>query len=299
MSRYHIVHETEYSYSQPVLLSQQMLHMQPRPLARQMIHDYALTISPTPDHQLIDLDAWGNPCQRIELNQPHETLRIVSQLDVSVLPEPALDLAASAPWRDLAAQCRFHGSQRYLNSTLAALEFRQQSPMVPIKQAFVDWSADCFADNAPVLICAQRLMEKIHHELTFDPEATQVGTPLLEVLAKGRGVCQDFAQLMIACLRSHGLSASYVSGYLLTHPPEGQARLIGADASHAWVSVWCPELGWVDFDPTNNLRPAQEHITLTWGRDFTDVSPMRGVIYGGGQHDVRVAVTVMPVTETG
>ncbi|MNN65232.1 Protein-glutamine gamma-glutamyltransferase [compost metagenome] len=140
-------------------------------------------------------------------------------------------------------------------------------------------------------------MEKIFSEFTYDAAATQVATPLQQVLEEKRGVCQDFAHLMLACLRSRGLAARYVSGYLLTQPPPGRPRLIGADASHAWVSVWCPRLGWVDFDPTNNLIPALEHITLAWGRDFGDVSPLRGVILGGGSHDPEVSVTVMPLAE--
>ena len=141
-------------------------------------------------------------------------------------------------------------------------------------------------------------MEKIFSEFTFDAEATQVATPLVEVLERRRGVCQDFAHLMLACVRSRGLAARYISGYLLTQPPPGQPRLIGADASHAWVSVFCPVLGWVDFDPTNNVQPALEHITLAWGRDFSDVSPLRGVILGGGNHDPEVRVTVMPLEST-
>ncbi len=151
-----------------------------------------------------------------------------------------------------------------------------------------------------MLVGARALMAKIFAELTFDPEATTVSTPVMEVLENKRGVCQDFAHLMIACLRALGLAARYVSGYLLTHPPPGKPRLIGADASHAWVSVFAPGFPneWVDFDPTNNLLPDTQHITLAWGRDFADVSPLRGVILGGDAHELDVAVTVTPVSET-
>lgn len=142
-------------------------------------------------------------------------------------------------------------------------------------------------------------MSRIHEEFTFDPEATHVATPLTEVLERKRGVCQDFAHLMLACLRALGIPARYVSGYLLTQPPPGQPRLIGADASHAWISVWCPDAGWTDFDPTNDVVPGTEHITLAWGRDFSDVSPLRGVILGGGDHELDVWVTVTPETEDG
>jgi transglutaminase-like putative cysteine protease len=166
---------------------------------------------------------------------------------------------------------------------------------VHLKRSFVEFSESCFPPGRPLLLGVQALMEKIFNEFTFDAEATQVATPLVEVLEKRRGVCQDFAHLMLACVRSRGLAARYISGYLLTQPPPGQPRLIGADASHAWVSVFCPVLGWVDFDPTNNVQPALEHITLAWGRDFSDVSPLRGVILGGGSHDPEVRVTVMPL----
>jgi transglutaminase-like putative cysteine protease len=160
---------------------------------------------------------------------------------------------------------------------------------------FAAYAADCFSPGRPLLAAVDGLMQKIFSEFSFDAAATQVATPLLQVLEERRGVCQDFAHLMLACLRSMGLSARYISGYLLTQPPPGQPRLIGADASHAWISVYCPQHGWVDFDPTNNIRPALEHITLAWGRDFADVSPLRGVILGGGSHDPEVQVTVLPL----
>ena len=166
-----------------------------------------------------------------------------------------------------------------------------------LKRQFAAFAADCFPPGRPLLAGAEALMGKIHREFAFDAEATQVATPLVEVLQRRRGVCQDFAHLMLACLRSLGLSARYVSGYLLTQPPPGQPRLIGADASHAWVSVYCPRHGWVDFDPTNAVLPNLEHITLAWGRDFADVSPLRGVILGGGSHDPEVRVTVQPLVE--
>ena len=175
------------------------------------------------------------------------------------------------------------------------MRYRFASPYVGLDAAFEVFAADCFPPERPLLEAVQALMQKIHGEFTFDASATLVATPLLTVLEQRRGVCQDFAHLMLACLRSRGLAARYVSGYLLTQPPPGQARLVGADASHAWVSVYCPSNGWVDFDPTNNLLPALEHITLAWGRDFADVSPLRGVILGGGHHDPDVQVTVTPL----
>jgi len=182
---------------------------------------------------------------------------------------------------------------------LDATRFLFESPHVRIKHELADYAADCFPPGKPLLLCVQALMAKIFTEFTFDPEATTVSTPVLDVLENKRGVCQDFAHLMIACLRALGLAARYVSGYLLTRPPPGKPRLIGADASHAWVSVYVPgsEYGWVDFDPTNNLLPDTEHITLSFGRDFSDISPLRGIILGGGGAEPEVAVTVFPIEE--
>jgi transglutaminase-like putative cysteine protease len=156
------------------------------------------------------------------------------------------------------------------------------------------WTASCFPPGAPLLRGVRALMDRIHRELKFDPTATSVSTPVMDVFANKRGVCQDFAHLMLSCLRSLGLAARYVSGYVLTRPPPGRPRLVGADASHAWVSVYCPEQGWVDADPTNAVFPSLEHVTLGWGRDYDDVIPMRGVLLGGGEHELDVAVTVVP-----
>lgn len=295
--RYRIRHETHYDYQQSVLLSQQVLHMAPRDLVWQRINTARINISPAPDFSLLRHDSFGNPCQAIELNQAHQQLSLISELDITVLARKYPALSASQPWEVVATQCRYPGSTALSPAQREALIFRHESPLIRIKHEFADWAAPCFVPKRPIFQVAEALMQKIYSELTFDAEATDIGTPLVEVLRKKRGVCQDFAQLMIACLRAHGLPARYVSGYLLTQPPPGQARLIGADASHAWVSVWCPELGWMDFDPTNNVSPRQQHITLAWGRDFTDISPLRGVIHGGGQHELSVQVTVAPYAE--
>jgi transglutaminase-like putative cysteine protease len=165
---------------------------------------------------------------------------------------------------------------------------------VRIKQVFTEYGADCFTTGRPMLEAVNALMMKLYKEMTYAPGATDIGTPLMQILSKRRGVCQDYAHLMIACLRSRGLAARYVSGYLRTIPREGTERLIGADASHAWVAVWCPPSGWIEFDPTNGVRAGLDHIALAWGRDFGDVSPLRGVIVGGGRHTLTVRVTVLP-----
>ena len=292
--RYRIRHETHYDYQHAVLLSQQVLHLQPRALAWQQIHAAHISIQPAPDFSQINNDCFGNPCQTLEINQPHQHLSLVSELDISVLARKPVALDLSLPWQVVAEMCRYPGSTALTPTQRDALIFRHESPLIRIKHEFADWAAPCFVPGRPIFQVAHALMQRIFSELTFDSDATDIGTPLLEVLHNKRGVCQDFAQLMIACLRAYGLPARYVSGYLLTQPPPGQARLIGADASHAWVSVWCPSQGWMDFDPTNNISPGQQHITLAWGRDFTDISPLRGVIHGGGHHELTVRVTVAP-----
>jgi transglutaminase-like putative cysteine protease len=174
---------------------------------------------------------------------------------------------------------------------LEAIRFRGESPFVRIKQLFSDFAADCLPAGASVLQVADRLMAKVHAEFTYAPGETEIATPLLEVFHRRRGVCQDYAHFMIACLRSAGLAARYVSGYLRTHG----GSLVGADASHAWVAVFAPPFGWVEFDPTNNVRVRQEHVALAWGRDFGDVSPLRGVILGGGSHTLSVSVAMEPL----
>ncbi len=293
-ARYQVFHDTHYRYDSPVSLAQQLAHLWPRACAWQLCSERQLLISPDPTSRRDEQDVFGNPLTRLAFERPHDELLVNAQLSVEVLERSALDFAASLPW-DAARGALAYSGQPLSEALLEACRYRFESPYVHLKQSFVEFCASCFVPGRPLLQGAQALMEKIFSEFTFDAEATQVATPLVEVLERRRGVCQDFAHLMLACLRSRGLAARYVSGYLLTQPPPGQPRLIGADASHAWVSVFCPVLGWVDFDPTNNVQPALEHITLAWGRDFSDVSPLRGVILGGGSHDPDVRVTVMPL----
>lgn len=293
-AHYLILHDTHYHYDSPVSLAQQLAHLWPRHNPWQVCTERQLLINPVPTSRRDELDVFGNPLTRLAFERPHDELQVNARLKVEVLRRPLLDFNQSACWSDTQSALTY-SAKRVSADILEACRYRFESPYVHLKQSFVDFSASCFPPGRPLLLCAQALMEKIFSEFTFDDEATQVATPLVEVLETRRGVCQDFAHLMLACLRSRGLAARYISGYLLTQPPPGQPRLIGADASHAWVSVFCPVLGWVDFDPTNNVQPALEHISLAWGRDFSDVSPLRGVILGGGSHDPEVRVTVMPI----
>ena len=296
--RYHVLHETRYDYGSPVSLSQQQLHLAPRVLARQRIDEQRIDIEPVPTWRRDGIDAFGNPISWVAFHVPHETLCIRSAMDISLEPSPPIDLAASSPWEAVRERLAYDASAPS-SEDLDAARFLFESPHVRVKHELAAYAADCFPPGTPVLVGAQRLMAKIFDEFEFDPEATTVATPVLEVLENKRGVCQDFAHLMIACLRALGLAARYVSGYLLTRPPPGKPRLIGADASHAWVSVYVPdaEVNWVDFDPTNNLLPDTEHITVAIGRDFSDISPLRGIILGGGAAEPEVAVTVVPLDE--
>ncbi|MCK8665709.1 transglutaminase family protein [Pseudomonas azerbaijanoccidens] len=293
-AHYQIFHDTHYHYDSPVSLAQQLAHLWPRPCEWQRCTAQQLQISPDPTSRRDELDVFGNPLTRLAFERPHDELLVNASLTIEVLSRPALDFNLSPAWEDTRSALTY-SSQPLSPELLEACRYRFESPYVHLKRNFVEFSESCFPAGRPLLLGVQALMEKIFSEFTFDAEATQVATPLVEVLERRRGVCQDFAHLMLACVRSRGLAARYISGYLLTQPPPGQPRLIGADASHAWVSVFCPVLGWVDFDPTNNVQPALEHITLAWGRDFSDVSPLRGVILGGGNHDPEVRVTVMPL----
>ncbi|MGO4308823.1 transglutaminase N-terminal domain-containing protein [Pseudomonas sp. KB_15] len=293
-AHYQIFHDTHYHYDSPVSLAQQLAHLWPRPCAWQRCTDRQLQISPQPTSRRDELDVFGNPLTRLAFERPHDELLVNASLTIEVLPRPVPDFSRSPAWEHT-RNALTYSSQPLSPELLEACRYRFESPYVHLKRNFVEFSESCFPAGRPLLLGVQALMEKIFSEFTFDAEATQVATPLVEVLERRRGVCQDFAHLMLACVRSRGLAARYISGYLLTQPPPGQPRLIGADASHAWVSVFCPVLGWVDFDPTNNVQPALEHITLAWGRDFSDVSPLRGVILGGGNHDPEVRVTVMPL----
>jgi len=296
---YHVLHETRYDYGSAVSLSQQQLHLSPRILAWQTIEELNIDVEPAPTWRRDDQDVFGNPVTWIAFHVPHDSLRIRSTMRIGVKPHLPGDLAASPAWETVRDRLAYDSTSPPLPEDLQAVRFLFESPHVRVKHELANFAADCFAPGTPILVGTNALMAKIFNEFEFDPEATTVSTPVLEVLEKKRGVCQDFAHLMIACLRALGLAARYVSGYLLTRPPPGKPRLIGADASHAWISVYAPGVAddWVDFDPTNNLLPNTEHITVAFGRDFSDISPLRGVILGGGGHEPEVAVTVTPLDE--
>ena len=289
--KYSVLHETVYSYESPVVLSQQLLHLTPRVLEFQRLEQHRIDIQPAPSETSSRDDYFGNPVTQIMLATPHAslTVRAESQVDVSARQPPGADTTGSEPWEQIRDRLRRGGGEALLDPT----QFLFESPHVEFFRELAAYAEQSFGKGRGLADAALDLTRRIHADFTFDPKATSVATPLRDVLTRRRGVCQDFAHFMTGCLRAQGIAARYVSGYILTSPPPGKPRLVGADASHAWVSAWTGA-GWLDLDPTNNMVVGDGHVTLAWGRDFSDVTPMRGVILGGGEQDLEVRVTVTP-----
>ncbi len=283
-----LTHTTTYDYRSPVTVAHHLLRVAPRRLSRLLPLAYSLEIHPTATALRQHTDYFGNEVAFAALEGAHRQFRVTARSRVAVGPAFIPDPAETPAWESVRSRCRADFSE----PVLEASEFSFASPLVPLERGFGSFAARSFPVGRPILEAVLELSGRIHGEFEFDATATTVSTPLTEVLEHRRGVCQDFAHLLIACLRSLGLPARYVSGYLETVPPPGQARLIGADASHAWAAFFCPGLGWIDVDPTNNLLPSMQHITLGWGRDYGDVSPIRGVLVGGDEHTLTVAVDV-------
>jgi transglutaminase-like putative cysteine protease len=287
---YDLTHITTYDYSSPVAVSYHLLRLTPRTLPRQFRLDHSLTLEPAPVTRAVRTDYFGNEVTFATIEGAHRRLSLASRSRVAVGPAFIPDAAETPPWESVNALCRIDRTAAVLEAT----EFAFASPLVPLDAAYREYAAPSFARSRPLLEAVLDLTARIHADLKFDATATSVSTPLAEVWAKRRGVCQDFAHFQIACLRSLGLPARYVSGYLESLPPPGQSRLVGADASHAWAAFFCPGIGWIDVDPTNNCLPSMRHITVAWGRDYSDVSPIRGVLLGSGDHTLAVAVDVLP-----
>lgn len=297
-----VTHETAYEYEQPAECSQQICILQPQEgpsmaqgLLRngQVLLSHRLNIQPNPSMVQRSWDDFGNVVHHFEMNYPHDSLVVVSQSEVEVTPPlytGPLDELHSPSWFQLAQSLNFMAGQ----AAVLESQFRFASKHVPVLNALRDYSTLDFWHDRPVVTSAYALMQRIHAEFAYETGSTTIDTPILEVMETRKGVCQDFAHVMLGVLRSLGLAARYVSGYMLTDPPTGQAKLMGADASHAWVSLWCgPEIGWVDFDPTNKQLPDTRYVTVAVGRDYADVPPIRGVVHGGGAHTLKVAVTVL------
>lgn len=292
-----VVHETRYDYSAPVALAHHLAHLQPLTDAQQQLLAFDLHIDPAPGSRRGSVDALGNAACHFSLAQPHRQLRVCATSRVQVRARfAALLPQRSPPWDALAAGLRYAARGPFE----PALEFAQPSPHVPRLAALRAYAEPSFGAGRPVAQAAIELMQRVHADFSYESLSTDIDTPLAEVWSHKRGVCQDFAHLLIGALRMLGLPARYVSGYLLTHAPEGGAAMQGADATHAWAQVWCPgttgvpaegqAAGWLDLDPTNNLVPGSGHVRLAVGRDFGDVTPLRGVIRGGGQHTLHVSV---------
>jgi transglutaminase-like putative cysteine protease len=290
--RYRVRHETVYHYGGSVAHSHQLLHLAPRDSLTQRCQSRSISLEPQPSSRREHTDAFGNLVTRLEYDMPHERLAVVAEVSVEVRAPACADADASSAW-ELVRDGLSYSGEPLESEYLEACRFRMESSYVKLKEAFTEYGADCFPEAAPVLAGSLALMRKVHHDFKYAPGSTNIRTSAVEAFEARRGVCQDFAHVMIACLRSRGLAARYVSGYLRTIPPASAGPAwVGADASHAWVSVFCPPFGWVDLDPTNDLRVATDHIVIAWGRDFGDVSPLRGIIVGGGQHRLSVRVSV-------
>ena len=289
---YRVKHVTTYRYTEPVLLAQHLAHLTPRQSAHQTCLRAQLRVTPTPAE--IDengIDYFGNPVTFFSLRDPHATLTVQVISKVDVRPRRRPGKSDGRLWQG--PQDPTSGRQG--EALLEIADYCFDSPYATLTPEVRDYTAQSFAVGRPLLSCVLDFNHRIHRDFAYDATATTVATPVAEMFAERRGVCQDFAHLDIAGLRAMGLPARYVSGYLLTRPPPGKQKLRGSDASHAWVSVFLPDCGWVDMDPTNDCLPDTDHVVLGWGRDFGDVSPLCGVVLGGGEHRLKVGVDVEPI----
>jgi transglutaminase-like putative cysteine protease len=291
---FNVSHTTTYEYQSLVTVAHHLLRLTPRSLRRQMVLSSEIGLEPAPVVTSGRRDYFGNDVQFVTLEGPHRRLIVTASSRIAVTPAFVPETNESPAWESVRYLCR---SDRSL-PTLEATEFTFASPLIPISDLIREYAASSFFPARPILEAALDLSSRIHADFKFDAAATNVSTPLEVMMEQRRGVCQDFAHFLIACLRSFGLPARYVSGYLETLPPPGQPKLVGVDASHAWVSFFCPGLGWLDIDPTNDVLPSMQHITLAWGRDYGDVSPVRGVLLGGDEHVIQVGVDVTAAGQT-
>lgn len=293
MATYSIVHRTTYAYKRPVAVSHHSAHLRPLDNERQQCHAFSLEVSPRVENFGTRVDFFGNTMHQFSIQESHLKLIVDARSQVTVQPLQ-VQLGDFSP---TCADVRRQIHKETDATSRRALEFCYGSPNVPLADAVEDFSAEFLQDDVPFLKAAMDLSAHLYKTFAFDPRATDVSTPVEAFLELRRGVCQDFAHLMLACLRAHRLPGAYVSGYILTEPPPGQARLAGADASHAWVSIFLPGLGWVDIDPTNNRICSDQHVTVSRGRDYSDVSLVRGAVTGGGAHDISIEVTMTPEGE--
>ncbi len=308
--KYRITHSTLYHYSQSVGLCQNEARLQPRNFWRQQCDSSCFNIKPTAVDFRERVDYFGNRVAYFSIQQPHTRLDVTAINEVTIFPrQNNLDLLNKITWeqvRSLLQETPLQGpssqsqqdqsqlqNQDQVLEILDARQYVLDSPMIITMPELADYAQTSFLPNRALVEVVHDLMQRIYKDFTYDPTFTTIATPLSEVLCFRRGVCQDFAHLAIACLRAYGIAARYISGYVETLPEPGKQRLVGADASHAWFSVYIPGTGWLDFDPTNNTVPLDQHITLAWGRDFADVTPLKGIAFGGGQQSLSVSVDVL------
>lgn len=289
--QYRITHTTKYAYADPVAVCHNLVRLTPRKNRYQQHLSHKLAITPEPSDLVSRRDAFGNRVQYFSIQQAHRGLSLTATSEVDISPPP--ESGHGEPWeavrKKLPAAVFQQGATPY--------QFSFPSALIPLSPRLAEYALESFMPGRPIVDALVDLTERVHNDFEYDPRATTVSTPVLEAFDQRAGVCQDFAHVQIACLRSIGLAAQYVSGYLRTIPPPGKPRLIGADASHAWVSLWCGDAGWVDADPTNANLPGTDHITLACGRDYADVCPIQGVYVGGGGHTMDVSVDVSPIGE--
>lgn len=295
---YRLIHRTHYRYSHQVDVANHIACLRPRELPRQHVLEFKLGIAPEPAGMVERADYFGNTLQVFSIQTPHRELVVLSRALIQVRAPAPQQAAANPPWESVRDRLREDRSA----SGLDAYQFAFDSHRIPLRPAFAAYARQSFTPHRLLRDAALELTARIHADFKFKGGATSVSTTVDEVFEKRVGVCQDFSHLQIACLRSIGLASRYVSGYLRTYPPPGKERAIGADASHAWLSIYCPgpegcEPVWLDVDPTNNCVPRDGHIALGWGRDYSDVSPLRGLILGGGSHTLKVGVDVEPIEE--
>lgn len=287
---YRVRHSTRYTYSEPVAIAHNEVRLTPRSGGAQQARRTQLAIDPAPSVLSQQTDFFGNTIHFFTLQAPHHEMTVTAVSDVTLTSELPPDPEATRPWDTVRAALRGDLSATGLD----AYQFAFESPYVRWDDATIAYAAPSFPAGRPLLAGALDLTRRIHADFKYEPGTTSVATPVAEVLKHRRGVCQDFTHLELACLRSLGLAARYVSGYVLNLAGGTGERMVGADASHAWLAVYEPEHGWIDLDPTNNAMPSDQHVTVAWGRDYGDVSPVKGVILGGGDHTVAVAVEVVP-----
>jgi transglutaminase-like putative cysteine protease len=290
--RLEVVHETEYQYPTRVELAYHAATLRPSPSPARSVQDYRLEIAPEPSEHVRASDVFGNSLDFFALYGAHERLRVRSSFGTEASPrEEPLDPARSPDWESVRDGLRYRAGV----PPAAAAGFALPSPLVPLLSELREYAQVSYTPGRPGLEAALELIERIHADYSYETGSTDVSTPLRAVLGQRSGVCQDFAHVAIGSLRAIGMAAAYVSGYLLTDPPPGRERLLGADATHAWIRVWCPEAGWIDLDPTNAVVAGSSHVAIAMGRDYGDVVPLRGVIRGGGEHGLTVRVSVIPV----